>query len=65
MAYSKRRRRLSKFQLSQRAHGRLCGKTRNIAKRLYHQNCIRMQNMYKRILTPDEKKYFWGLANRK
>ena len=62
MSYRKRRRRLSKFQMSQMAHCRsrnkyskLGGKKSYILES-YHDDCYLLQKLKKRILTKQEKK---------
>lgn len=68
MAYSKRRRRLSKFQLSQRAHYRSFKKNSKLnCKKAYilehyHDNCYLIQKMKKRILTKSERKKLFDRA---
>ena len=58
MAYRKRRRRLSKFQLSQRAHKRL-SLSGTGGKSLYHSNVFSKQSRLKRILSRSEREQIY------
>lgn len=58
MAYSKRRRRFSKFQLSQRAHRRL-SRHGTGGKSLYHMNVFSKQSRLKRILSQSERQQIY------
>ena len=58
MAYRKRRRRLSKFQMSQRAHKRL-SLSGSGGKSLYHSNCFSKQSRLKRVLSSSERQQIY------
>ena len=58
MAYRKRRRRLSKFQLSQMAHKRLSRRDTG-SKSLYHLNVFSKQSRLKRILSQSERQQIY------
>ena len=58
MAYRKRRRRLSKFQMSQRAH-KILSRSSTDGKSLYHSNCFSKQKRLKRVLSSSERQQIY------
>ena len=61
MAYRrrKRRRRLSKLEMSQRAHSRIAFRCFDINDKRYHTQIFRLQALKKRVLTSEEKSYIF------